>query len=74
MNITCFFKVHLFSFITDDAKEKVDLTEKRNNLSDEGKTDAEIEKAVGKPKFDDLAIKRAKKIIKKLNKETESVS
>lgn len=58
----------------DDAKEKVDLTEKRKNLSDEGKTEAEIEKAVGKPKFDDLAIKRAKKIIKKLNKETESVS
>jgi len=57
-----------------DAKEKVDLTEKWNNLSVEGKNETDVEKEIGKPKPDDLTIKRARKIIKKLNKDPESVS
>jgi len=58
----------------EDAKQKIDLTEKWKNLSEEGKTDIDVEKEVGKPRPDDLAIKRAKKIIKKLNKDAESGS
>ena len=35
-------------------------------MSEEGKADIDVEKEVGKPRPDDLSIKRAKKIIKKL--------
>jgi len=58
----------------DDAKEKVNLTEKWKNLLEEGKDDKDVEKEIGKQMPDDLAIKRAKKIIKKLNKDADSVS
>lgn len=50
------------------------MTEKWNNLSEEGKNETDIEKEIGKPRPDDITIKRAKKIIKKLNKDAESVS
>ena len=36
-----------------------------------GKNEGEIEKELGQPKLDDVTAKRAKKIIKKLNKEAE---
>jgi len=69
-----FAKSNVLCHVTDDAKEKVDLTEKWNNLSVEGKNETDVEKEIGKPRPDDLTIKRAKKIIKKLNKDPESVS
>jgi len=50
------------------------LTEKWKNLLEEGKDDKDVEKEIGKQMPDDLAIKRAKKIIKKLNKDADSVS
>ena len=37
-----------------------------------GKNEGEIEKELGQPKLDDVTAKRAKKIIKKLNKEAEA--
>ena len=49
-------------------------TEKWKNLLEEGKDDKDVEKEIGKQMPDDLAIKRAKKIIKKLNKDADSVS
>ena len=37
-----------------------------------GKNEAEVQKELGQPKLDDVTAKRAKKIIKKLNKEAEA--
>ena len=61
-------------YILDDAKEKVKLTQKWSNLSEIGKNEIEIEKEVGKPKPDDVTTKRARKVLKKLNKDTDVVS
>jgi len=58
----------------DDAKEKVELTQKWSNLSETGKNEIEIEKEIGKPKPDDITTKRAKKVLKKLNKDADVVS
>ena len=59
-------KISLFS---DDANKKVELTQKWNSLLEAGKNEGEILKELGQPKLDDVTAKRAKKIIKKLNKE-----
>lgn len=46
------------------------MDEKWTKLSDEdGKLDGDIEKELGKAKPDEISLKRAKKIIKKLDKE-----
>ena len=37
-----------------------------------GKNEGAVEKELGQPKLDDVTAKRAKKIIKKLNKEAEA--
>jgi len=55
----------------DDANKKVELTQKWSSLLEAGKNEGEIEKELGQPKLDDVTAKRAKKIIKKLNKEAE---
>ena len=64
-------KGFLFVF-SDDANKKVELTQKWSSLLEAGKNEGEIEKELGQPKLDDVTAKRAKKIIKKLNKEAEA--
>ena len=61
----------VFFYFTDDANKKVELTQKWSSLLEAGKNEGEIEKELGQPKLDDVTAKRAKKIIKKLNKEAE---
>ena len=61
-----------FFYFTDDANKKVELTQKWSSLLEAGKNEGEIEKELGQPKLDDVTAKRAKKIIKKLNKEAEA--
>ena len=39
-----------------------------------GKNEGEVEKELGQPKLDEVTAKRAKKIIKKLNKEVEAAA
>ena len=65
-------KVFFFYYFTDDANKKVELTQKWSSLLEAGKNEGEIEKELGQPKLDDVTAKRAKKIIKKLNKEAEA--
>ena len=70
-----FFDVNLlikFLYFSDDANKKIELTQKWSSLLEAGKNEGEIEKELGKPKLDDVTAKRAKKIIKKLNKEVEA--
>ena len=61
-----------FLYFLDDASKKVELTQKWSSLLEAGKNEGEIEKELGQPKLDDVTAKRAKKIIKKLNKEVEA--
>ena len=62
-------KVFFIFYFTDDANKKVELTQKWSSLLEAGKNEGEIAKELGQPKLDDVTAKRAKKIIKKLNKE-----
>ena len=61
-----------FLYFSDDANKKVELAQKWTSLLEEGKNEGEVEKELGQPKLDDVTAKRAKKIIKKLNKEAEA--
>ena len=72
---TSFFYVNLlnkFLHFSDDANKKIELTQKWSSLLEAGKNEGEIAKELGQPKLDDVTAKRAKKIIKKLNKEVEA--
>ena len=51
-----------------DAQEKVELSEKWDQMAQEGKLESDIALELKKPKLDAITIFRAKKIVKKLSK------
>lgn len=48
------------------------MVQKWEELTEEGSVETDLLKKIGEPKPDDISIKRAKKIIKKLSKEKEN--
>ena len=50
-----------------EAKDKLEFTTKWESLASEGKLDVDIAVELKKPKLDQVTVKRAKKIVKKLD-------
>jgi len=55
-----------------EAKDKLEFTTKWESLASEGKLDVDIAVELKKPKLDQVTVKRAKKIVKKLDPKEET--
>ena len=55
-----------------EAKDKLEFTAKWESLASEGKLDVDIAVEMKKPKLDQVTVKRAKKIVKKLDPKEET--
>merc|ERR1711976_170854 len=55
-----------------EAKDKLEFMAKWESLASEGKLDVDIAVELKKPKLDQVTVKRAKKIVKKLDPKEET--